>query len=98
MLLGLPLDREAREPKRIVRARPGMGRDLLERLDKHLADPDMGWFDRAVLVRDTRQGFNRLLRVPTDRFTARLSLLRWSPSCCRDVGAFFARRPSAGHQ
>jgi len=42
----------------LVRARPGRSGDVLQRVRQHTADPDLGWVRRAVLVRDTRQGFN----------------------------------------
>lgn len=45
------------EPDKRVRARPGQTGDLLKRMNEHLGDEDLGWFDRAVLIRDTGKGF-----------------------------------------
>jgi hypothetical protein len=54
VLLGLPQD----PVSFLIRARPGMVRgDLLKRMDRHLATPDLDWFDRAILIRDSR-GFD----------------------------------------
>jgi hypothetical protein len=42
--------------KALVRARPGSGHDVLARLRQHPAESP--WFTRAVLARDTRQGWS----------------------------------------
>jgi len=34
-----------------IRARPGSTSDLIDRLNRHLEDDQMEWFDRAVLIR-----------------------------------------------
>lgn len=39
----------------LIRARPGSGHDVLARLRQHPAESP--WFTRAVLARDTRQGW-----------------------------------------
>jgi hypothetical protein len=51
VLLGPPTESDA-----LVRARPGMGGDVLERLRDHPSENP--WFTRAVVARDTRQGWN----------------------------------------
>jgi hypothetical protein len=51
VLLGAPTD-----DGNFVRARPGMGSDVLERLRQHPVESP--WFTRAVVARDTRQGWN----------------------------------------
>jgi hypothetical protein len=51
ILLGPPSDPNAK-----IRARPGMGSDVLFRLRQHPIEND--WFTRAVVARDTRQGWN----------------------------------------
>lgn len=59
-LLGLPsqLPSEQHSSTSVVRVRPGRSGDVLKRLRRHAADPEFRWATRAVLVRDTRQGFN----------------------------------------
>jgi hypothetical protein len=39
-----------------IRARPGQSSDVLNRVEQHIAESE--WFTRAVLARDTRQGWN----------------------------------------
>jgi hypothetical protein len=51
VLLGTPTTDDS-----LVRARPGMGSDVLARLRQHPAESP--WFTRAVVARDTRQGWN----------------------------------------
>jgi len=51
VLLGPPEDVGA-----MVRARPGCGGDVLNRVQQHVSESP--WFTRAVLARDTRQGWN----------------------------------------
>ena len=43
-------------PDAKIRARPGMGSDVLFRLRQHPTEND--WFTRAVVARDMRQGWN----------------------------------------
>jgi len=50
LLLGPP------EGDALVRARPGSGHDVLARLRQHPRESP--WFTRAVVARDTRQGWN----------------------------------------
>jgi len=40
----------------LIRARPGMGHDVLARLRQHPTESP--WFTRAIVARDTRQGWN----------------------------------------
>jgi hypothetical protein len=60
VLVGLPSkpDASGEHAGPVVRARPGRSGDVLQRVRQHAADPDLSWARRAVLVRDTRQGFN----------------------------------------
>jgi hypothetical protein len=51
VLLGPPTDSTAS-----LRARPGMGSDVLQRLRQHPTENP--WFTRAVVARDMRQGWN----------------------------------------
>jgi hypothetical protein len=51
VLLGPASDADAK-----IRARPGMGADVLFRLRQHPTEND--WFTRAVVARDMRQGWN----------------------------------------
>lgn len=46
----------ASDPAAKIRARPGMGSDVLLRLRQHPTEND--WFTRAVVARDMRQGWN----------------------------------------
>jgi hypothetical protein len=50
VLLGPP------EGEALIRARPGSGHDVLARLRRHPRESP--WFTRAVVARDTRQGWN----------------------------------------
>ncbi|HYB24890.1 MAG TPA: hypothetical protein VED41_13895 [Solirubrobacteraceae bacterium] len=50
VLLGPP------QSEALVRARPGSSHDVLDRLRQHPAESP--WFTRAVVARDTRQGWN----------------------------------------
>jgi hypothetical protein len=50
VLLGVP------ESQAVIPARPGSGRDVLARLRQHPRKTP--WFTRAVVARDTRQGWN----------------------------------------
>lgn len=43
-------------PDALIRARPGMGRDVLARVREHPSENP--WFTRALMARDTRQGWN----------------------------------------
>ncbi len=46
----------ATRPEAKIRARPGMGNDVLFRLRQH--PTENAWFTRAVVARDIRQGWN----------------------------------------
>lgn len=48
----------AADGKSVVRARPGSAGDLIRRIHQHYIDPTKSWFNRVVLIQDTRQGFN----------------------------------------
>lgn len=62
VLLGSPsspaLSPDGEGESSLIRARPGRATDLLQRQRQHAADPEMKWASRALLARDTRQGFN----------------------------------------
>jgi hypothetical protein len=46
----------ANDPDAKIKARPGMGSDVLFRLRQH--PTENSWFTRAVVARDMRQGWN----------------------------------------